>query len=71
VLSRIEFKMVQQDMDAIIAELDKLPAQAKELARSWRMKALARRDAIEASRALATAALAGLAEPATSGSEPR
>jgi hypothetical protein len=71
VLSRIEYKMVQQDIDAIIAELDKLPAPAKELARSWRMKALARRDAIEASRVLATAALAGLGEPATSGSEPR
>jgi hypothetical protein len=68
VLSRIEFKMIQQDVDAIVAELDRLPAQGKELARAWRTKAVARKDAVEASRLLATGALAKLGEPATSGS---
>jgi hypothetical protein len=68
VLSRIEFKMIQQDVDAIVTELDKLPAQGKELAQAWRKKALARKDAVEASRLMATGALAKLGEPATSGS---
>jgi hypothetical protein len=68
VLSRIEFKMIQQDVDTIVSELDKLPAQGKELAQAWQKKALARRDAMEASRLLATGALAKLGEPATSGS---
>jgi hypothetical protein len=68
VLSRIEYKMIQQDVDAIVTELDKLPAQGKELAQAWRKKALARKDAVEASRLMATGALAKLGEPATSGS---
>jgi hypothetical protein len=68
VLSRIEFKMVQLDIDGIITELDKLPAKAKDAAQPWRTKALARRDAVEAARQLATASLAKLGEPATSGS---
>ncbi len=68
VLSRVEVRMVQQDIDAIIAELDKLPAQAKELARPWRTRAQARRDALEAARLVATASLAKLGEPVTSGS---
>jgi hypothetical protein len=71
ILSRVEFKMIQQDVDGIIAELDRLPAQGKELAQPWRTKAAARRDAIEASRLLATGALAKLGEPATSGSSPQ
>jgi hypothetical protein len=71
ILSRVEFKMIQQDVDAIIAELDRLPTQGKELAQAWRTKAAARRDAIEASRLLATAALVKLGEPATSGSFPQ
>jgi hypothetical protein len=68
VLSRVEVRMVQQDIDAIIAELDKLPAQAKELARPWRTRTQARRDALEAARLVATASLAKLGEPVTSGS---
>jgi hypothetical protein len=71
ILSRVEFKMIQQDVDAIIAELDKLPAQGKELAQAWRTKAAARRDAIEASRLLALGALAKLGDAATSGSSPQ
>lgn len=71
ILSRIEFRMAQQDIDAVLAELDKLPSQAKELARPWRTRALARRDAIEAARLMATASLAKLGEPAASGSSPQ
>jgi hypothetical protein len=68
VLSRIEFKMVQLDIDGIIAELDKLPAKAKDAAQPWRTRALARRAAVEAARQLATASLARLGEPAAGGS---
>jgi hypothetical protein len=71
ILSRVEFKMIQQDIDAIVAELDKLPASARELAQAWRTKAAARRDAVEAARLLAGGALAKLGEPATSGSSPQ
>jgi hypothetical protein len=68
VLGRIEYKMVQQDLDAIVAELDKLPAPARQVAQRWRTMATARRDAMEAVRLMATASLAKLGEPAMSGS---
>jgi hypothetical protein len=68
VLSRIEYKMVREDIDAIIAELDKLPAAAKEAAQPWRTRAAARRDATEAVRLMAEASLMKLGEPVTSGS---
>jgi hypothetical protein len=73
VLSRIEVRMVQQDIDigGIVAELDKLPAPAKELAKAWRTRALARREAIEAARSMAAGSLAKLGEAATSGSSPQ
>jgi hypothetical protein len=73
VLSRVEFKMVQQqqDVDAIVAELDKLPAAAKELAQPWRTRALARRDALEAARALAMVSLSKLGDAAASGTAPQ
>jgi hypothetical protein len=71
ILSRIEFKMVQQDVDVIIAELDKLPAEAREIAKPWRTKASARRDALDAVRLLATTSLAKLGEASTSGSSPQ
>jgi hypothetical protein len=71
VLSRIELKMVQQDIDAIIAELDKLPSRAKEIAQPWRTRAMARRDAAEAARRMAITSLAKLGEPVTSGSSPQ
>jgi hypothetical protein len=64
VIGRIEFKMAQQDIAGVVAELDKLPAPAKELAQSWRAKARARQGAIESVRLIATAALAELGEPA-------
>ena len=71
VMSRIEFKMPQQDIDATVAELDKLPAPARELAQAWRTKALARQDALESARLLATASLATLGEPAVRGPLPQ
>jgi hypothetical protein len=72
VLSRVEFKMMeQQDIDGVVAELDKLPALAKELAQPWRTKALARRDAVEAARRAAAASLARLGEPADRESSPQ
>jgi hypothetical protein len=67
VMSRIEFRMIQQDVEAVVAEMDKLPAPARELAQPWRTKALARQDAIESARLIATASLAKLGEPAVRG----
>jgi hypothetical protein len=63
VMSRIEFQMAQQDVGAMVVELDKLPAPAKELARPWRTKVLARQDALDAAQRIATALLAQLGEP--------
>jgi hypothetical protein len=71
VMSRIEFKMPQQDIEAMVAELDKLPAPARELAQGWRTQALARQEALESARLLATAALAKLVEPAVRGPSPQ
>jgi hypothetical protein len=71
VMSRIEFKMPQQDIEATVAELDKLPAPARELAQGWRTQALARQQAIESARLIATAALAKLGEPAVRGPSPQ
>jgi len=71
VMSRIEFKMPQQDIEAMVAELDKLPAPARELARGWRTQALARQEALESARLVATASLAKLAEPAVRGPSPQ
>jgi hypothetical protein len=67
VMSRIEIKMIQQDVEAVIAEMDKLPAPARELAQPWRTKALARQDAMESARLIATASLAKLGEPVVRG----
>ncbi len=71
VMSRIEFKMPRQDIEAMAAELDKLPAPARELAHGWRTQALARQEAIESARLIATAALAKLGEPAVRGPSPQ
>jgi hypothetical protein len=67
VMSRIEFKIIQRDVEAVVAEMDKLPAPARELAQPWRTKALARQDAIESARLIAAASMAKLGEPAVSG----
>jgi len=62
VIGRIELAMTRQDVAGIVAELDKLPAPARESAEPWRKKALAREAAIAAARRLAAASLAGLVE---------
>ncbi len=71
VISRIEFRMARQDIAAVTAELDKLPAPAKELVEPWRTKALARQEAVESARLIATASLAKLGEPAVRGPLPQ
>jgi hypothetical protein len=71
VMSRIEYKMPQQDIESMVAELDKLPAPARELAQGWRTKALARQEALESARLIATASLAKLGEPAVRGPLPQ
>jgi hypothetical protein len=63
VIGRIEFEMAQQDFEAIVVELDKLPAPAREIARPFRTKVLARQDALAAAQRVATASLAQLGEP--------
>ena len=64
VISRIDLKMVRQDIVGVVAELDKLPAPAKELAQPWRQKALARQAAVDAARRIAAASFVKLGEPA-------
>jgi hypothetical protein len=71
VMSRIAFKMPQQDIEAMVAELDKLPAPARDLAQGWRTQALARQQALESARLIATASLAKAAEPAVRGPSPQ
>jgi hypothetical protein len=71
VMSRIEFKMAQQDIEAMAVELDKLPAPAREIAQPFRTKVLARQDALEAAQRIATASLAQLGEPAVRGPSPQ
>ena len=71
VISRIEFKIVRQDIAGVVAELDKLPGPAKDLAQSWRTKALARQGAVESARLIATASLAKLGEPVVREPSPR
>ena len=70
-MSRIEFKIAQQDIETTVAELDKLPAPARDIAQGWRAKALARQDALEAARLIATASLAKLGEPPVRGPSAR
>lgn len=71
VISRIDLKMVRQDIAGVVAELDKLPAPAKELAQPWRKKALARQAAIDAARRIATASFEKLGEPTAPEPSPR
>jgi hypothetical protein len=71
VIGRIEFEMAQQDVEAMVVELDKLPAPAREVTRPWRTKVLARHDALDAAQRIATASLAQLGEPHVRGPSPR
>jgi hypothetical protein len=71
VMSRIEFQMAQQDIEAMVVEVDQLPAPARELAQPWRTKVMARQDALEAAQRIAIASLAQLGEPAGRGPSPQ
>jgi hypothetical protein len=71
IMGRIEFEMAQQDMEAMVVELAKLPAPARELARPWGTKVLARQNALAAAQRIATASLAQLGEPHVRGLPPR
>jgi len=71
VISRIDLKMVRQDIAGVVAELDKLPAPAKELAQPWRKKALARQAAVDAARRIAAASFVKLGEPTVPEPSPR
>ena len=71
VIGRIEFKIGHQEIAGVLAELDKLPGPAQELAQPWRSKALARQGAVESARLIATASLAKLGEPAIRGPSPQ
>lgn len=62
VLSRIEFKMAHDDIDAVIAELGKLPPAVKTTVAPWLARAAARRDALEAVRVLTVATLTRLGD---------
>lgn len=71
VLSRIEFKMAREDINAVIAELDKLPPAVKTTVEPWRARATARRDALEAMRLLSVATLTRLGDETPGGASPR
>jgi len=71
VIGRIELKATRQDIAGSAAELDKLPATAKELAAPWRAKARARQEAVEAARRIAAVSLARLGEPLLPEASPR
>jgi hypothetical protein len=60
VVSRVEARAAQGDLSAALAELGKLPPAARAAAEPWIKKAQARTAALEASRRLAAASLAGL-----------
>jgi hypothetical protein len=71
VIGRIELKMVRQDVAGVMAELDRLPAAAKELAQPWRKRALARQAAVQSARRIAAASFAKLGDPPESEPLPR
>jgi len=54
-----------------VAELDKLPPPVTEFAQPWRTKALARQQALESARIIATTSLAKLGELAVRGRSPQ
>ncbi len=60
VIARIETKAAQADISGALTELAKLPQAVRAPAQSWIAKAEARRQAVEASRRLASEAIAAL-----------
>ncbi len=64
VIARIEVDAARADINAAIAEIAKLPANARAAAAPWIEKAEARNAAVAAGRRVASDALAALAKPA-------
>jgi hypothetical protein len=62
VIARMEVKVTRGDLAGALAELPKLPEGARAAAEPWAKRAQARVAAVDASRRLATDALAGLAK---------
>lgn len=63
VIARIKFDAAHGDIDATLADIEKLPDPAKALAADWIKKTQSRNAAIAASRQIATDALAALSKP--------
>jgi hypothetical protein len=61
-LSRVEARARNADIDGALAELGKLPADARAPAEAWMRKAQARRDAVQAARQFAADSLNQLAD---------
>ena len=62
-IARLNADAARGDVDAALAEIAKLPDEARALAETWTNKAGARRAALAESRHIAAAALAALAKP--------
>jgi hypothetical protein len=62
VIARLEARAAQGDLAGALAELGKLPPAARAPAEAWSKRAEARSAALDASRRLAAAALAGLSK---------
>jgi hypothetical protein len=60
ILARIERRAARADIAGALAELDKLPPEARGPAQGWIAKAQARNKAVEASRRIAADAVAAL-----------
>jgi hypothetical protein len=62
IVSRVEARVAQADVDNALAELAKLPASSRATAQAWIEKAQARQAALEASRRFAADALGALGQ---------
>ena len=62
-IARLSADAARGDIDAALAEIAKLPDEARALTEAWAKKAGARRAALTESRHVAAAALAALAKP--------
>jgi hypothetical protein len=63
IIARVEARAAREDLSGVLAELGKLPAEARVPAQAWIAKVEAREAAVEASRRFAADALAGLGKP--------
>src|SRR5262249_23799088 len=63
VIARLGADAARGDIDGALAEIAKLPDQARALAQAWAYKAAARQAALTESRRIAAEALTALAKP--------